>query len=167
MPVALRRERFAAPAWSTWSTPWKRLLERPVVADTGGPASDTAGVVGVVSGLQQRVELVDRVHHRHGHAVVAPEPAALTFHTALLVAALMPGLAVPGFKTVVRAKRNPALVLLPGAPEQHLFDRAVEVVVADLVNRHPAQPFEPIHVSFEERFLALGQKHPMRRARRL
>jgi hypothetical protein len=38
--------------------------------------------------------------------------------------------------------------------EQHLFDRAVEVVVADLVNRHPAQPFEPIHVSFEERFLA-------------
>lgn len=47
-------------------------------------------------------------------------------------------------------------------PEQHLLDRAVEVVVADLVDRYPAQAGEPVDVAFQERLLALGRcaAHP-------
>ena len=98
--------------------------------------------------------------------MVAAEPAALTFHPTLLVAAVVTGLAVPGFETVVRAERDPAFVLLTRPPEQHLLDRAVEVVVADLVDRHSTEPFERIHVALQESLLPLGRERPMRRTPR-
>jgi hypothetical protein len=72
--------------------------------------------------------------------VVTPEPSAFALDAPFFVAAVRSRLAIPGFKTVVRFERDPALVLLPGAPEQHLLDRAVEVVVADLVRRDTAEP---------------------------
>ena len=97
--------------------------------------------------------------------MVAAEPAALALHAALLVAAFMPGLAIQRVETVVRTERHPALVLLPRAPEQHLLDRGVEVVVADLVHRDPTQAFERMHVPLQERLLPLGQKRPVRRPR--
>src|SRR6476660_9447512 len=60
---------------------------------------------------------------------------------------------------------HPALVLLPRAPEQHLLDRAVEVVIADLVHWDPTQAFKRMHVPLEERLLPLGQKRLVRRTR--
>ena len=97
----------------------------------------------------------------------APEPAALALHAALLVAALMAGLAIPRLKTVVAAKRNPALVLLAGPPEQHLLDRAVEVVVADPHHRDPTEALEAIDMAFQESLLTLSQKHAVRRSPRM
>ena len=50
---------------------------------------------------------------------------------------------------------------MPGrlrAPEQHLLDRAVEVVVAHLVTRHPTQPLQRVDVAFQESLLPLGPK---------
>src|SRR5260370_38857631 len=108
--------------------PQQRLFKRPIVADAGRPVTHAACIIGVIGCLQQCVELLDRVDDWHGHAVVTAKPPALAFHAALLVAAFMSWLAIPGFKTVVRAERDPALVFLPGAPEQHLLDRAVEFV---------------------------------------
>src|ERR1700739_3135968 len=99
--------------------------------------------------------------------MVAAKPPTLAFHAAFFVAALMAGLAVPGLKTVMAAKGDPAFVLLPGAPEQHLLDRAVEVVVAHLVYGHPSEPLKSIHVAFQESLLPLDQKRPVRRARRV
>ena len=145
----------------------QRLLERPILGHTVGAVSNTSFVVGVIGGRQQRVKFVDRVHHRHGHAVGTPEPAAFAFHTAFLVAALMARLAIPRLKTVVRAKRERALVLLPAAPEQHLLDRAVEVVVADLLHRDPTEALEAVNVTFQKRLLTLGQKRAVRRASRI
>ena len=62
--------------------------------------------------------------------------------------AVVTGLAVPGFETVVRPERDPAFVFLTRPPEQHLFDRTVEVVVADLVDRDSAQAGEPTERGF-------------------
>jgi hypothetical protein len=59
--------------------------------------------------------------------VVSAKTAALALHAALLVTALRSWLAISGFQPIVRFERNPALVLLPGAPEQDLLNRAVEV----------------------------------------
>jgi hypothetical protein len=47
-------------------------------------------------------------------------------------------------KTEVAAKRDPALVLLTELPEQHLLDRTVEVVVADLHHRDPAKALKTL-----------------------
>ena len=93
--------------------PQQRLLERPVLAHAGGPVADPAGVISVIGGFQQGVEFIDGVHHRHRHAVVAAKPPALALDAALLVAALMSGLAVPGLKSVVASEtrssgRSPA-----------------------------------------------------------
>jgi hypothetical protein len=126
------------------------------------PVADPPPVIGIAGGLQQRVELLDGVHRRHRHAVVAAEPAALAFHPALLVAALMPRNAIPGVEAVVRAERDPALVLHPGAAKHHPLDRAGQVVVADLLGRHPAQPPERIDVALQERLLPLRQRGPVR-----
>ena len=87
------------------------------MTNTVGPVAHTSGVINVIGGFQQRVELLDGVHHRHRYAVVTAKPAAFALHAALLVAALMPRLAIPGFGTEVVAKRDPAVVFLPGAPE--------------------------------------------------
>src|SRR5690606_35589144 len=81
----------------------------PDLTNTVGAVSDPTMIVSVISSGQHRVELVEGVDHRHRHAVVASEPAAFAFHTALLVAAVMTGLAIPGFKTEVRPERDPAL----------------------------------------------------------
>ena len=142
-------------------------LQRPVLGHAGRAVADPAGVIGVIGGLQQGVEFVDGVHHRHRHAVVAAKPPALAFNPALLVAALMAGLAIPGLEPVVGAKRDPAVVLLPGSPEEDLGDRAVEVVVADLVDRHTAEAGEGVLVALQERLLASGDRGPVRRPRRI
>ena len=51
-----------------------------------------------VGGLQQRVELLDGVHRRHRHAVVAAEPAALAFDP--------PGASWRGWWTSTRSRRS-------------------------------------------------------------
>ena len=138
--------------------PQQRCFKRPIVADAGGSVTDTAGVVGVIGRLQQRVELVDRVHDGHWDTVVSTKPPTLTFHAALFVAALVAWPAIPTFDTVVRPECDPPLIFLPGASEQHLFNRAVEVVVADLVHRDPAQAFQRKDVPLQESLPPLGQK---------
>ena len=70
------------------------------MADAGHPVTDAAGIIGVIGGFQQCVELLDRVDDWHGHAVVTAKPAALALHTAFLVAAFMSWLAIPSFETV-------------------------------------------------------------------
>ena len=85
----------------------QRLLERPVLPNTVGAVGDPARVIGVISSGEQLVELFDGVDHRHRDAVVASEPAALALHAALLVAAVMTGLAVERVETVVGAERDP------------------------------------------------------------
>ena len=49
-----------------------------------------------------------------GHAVVAAKPPALALDAALLVAALMAGLAVPGLKAVVGRERRSSGRSRPG-----------------------------------------------------
>lgn len=139
----------------------QHLLHREILGHAGRPVADSAGVISVVGGGQHGVELIDGVHHRHRHAVVASEPPALAFDSAFFVAALMAGLAVPGLKPIVGAKHDPAVVLLAGSPEQDRGDRAVEVVVADLVGRHTAEAGEGVFVAFQKRLLPGGDRGPV------
>ena len=142
--------------------PQQLPFERPVVPDAARPAGDAAPVIGVIPGLEQDVELIDRVDGGHRDAVSAAEPAALAFHAALLVAALMAGLAVERVEAVVRPERRPPVRLHPAAAEQHPRHRGLEVVIADLHQRHAAEPPERMHVGFQERLLALRQRRPVR-----
>ena len=52
-----------------------------------------AGVVGLVGGTEQQVELRQAGNPGHGHQMAAPEATDLTLHAALLVGAVDPGLA--------------------------------------------------------------------------
>ena len=88
--------------------------------------------------------------------VVAAEPADLALDAALLVGALDAGLAVERVEPVVRPERDPPVGLDPGPAEQHPRHRRLQVVVADLAGRDPAQHVERVHVAFQERLLALG-----------
>ncbi len=94
--------------------------------------------------------------------MTAAEPAALAFHAAFLVAALMAGLAVKRVETVVRPERHPPVGLNPAAAQQHPRHRGLEVVVTDLLQRDAADPLERMHVSFQERLLTLRQRRPVR-----
>jgi len=75
-------------------------LEREVLGDAQRTVGDPAGVISQVVGLQQLVELGHRLDLRDRDQVVAAEPAALTFDTALLVRALNTGVAVEGVEPV-------------------------------------------------------------------
>jgi len=114
-------ERFAR------QRPQQFTLEGPVVPDTHRSVADAPPVIGVVPFFDQRVELVDRDHHRHRDAVVAAEPAALTLDAALLVTALMSGQAVEGVEAVGRAERvahiGASLRAIPTTFEACRYDR--------------------------------------------
>jgi hypothetical protein len=98
-------------------------------------------IVFGVRGREELVQLRDRVHHRHRDAVGAAEPAALTFHPALLMGALAVG-------------------LQPVPASQHLRHRSLQIVVADMAERHPARLLERIYVTLQERLLAPGCRTP-------
>ena len=91
----------------------------------------------------------------------APEPATLALHATLLVTALMARAAIERVETVVGAERGPAIGLDPGAAEQHPAHGGFEVVVADLLGRHAAEPFEGVDVAFQKRLLPLRQRRPV------
>ena len=141
--------------------PQQLPLNLPVVPDTHRAVADAPPVVGVIAGLDQRIQLINRADRGHRDAMRAAEPAALAFHTALLVATLVPGLAVERVKAIVRPERHPPVGLGPAAAEQHPRRRRLEVVIADLLQRHTAEPFERVHVGLQERFLALRQRRPV------
>ena len=71
------------------------------------------------------------------------------------------GLAIKCLKSVPRAERQPALVLLPVPAPQHLVHRRLEVVVADPRPRHPARHRERGHVPFQQRLLRAGGVDPV------
>ncbi len=96
----------------------------------------------------------------------AAEPSALALHPALLVRAVDAGLAVEAVEPVVRPERHPLLGLQPVAPEQHPRHRRLEIVVADPVERHPAEGLERVHVPLDERLLPLRGEHPVHRPAR-
>jgi hypothetical protein len=132
-------------------------LDGEHLPDGARPGPDAPGVVGDVPGIDQGVELGQRVDLGDRDEVIAAEPADLTFDAAFLVGALQSGLAVEGLDRLVRPECDPALGFhpLPGEP-QHLGDGGFEVVVADLAAWHPAQYPEGVLVAFEEGFLAAG-----------
>jgi hypothetical protein len=74
------------------------------------------------------------------------------------VAALVAGAAIERVETVVGAEHHPAVGFHSGAAEQHSGHGGFEVVVADLLGRHAAEPFEGVDVAFQERLLALRQR---------
>jgi hypothetical protein len=100
----------------------------------------------------------------HRHQVVAAEPAALTLHTALLVGALPPGPAVERVEPRPGTKLHPPIRLGPVPPEQHSGHGGFQVVVTDLLGRHPAELGERLQVALQKRLLALRAKRPVHRA---
>lgn len=86
--------------------------------------------------------------------MVASEPADLPLDAALLVRTLDSGLAIEGFDAVVGTDGGPPVGLDPLAGEpDHARDGGLEVVVADLPGRHPAEHVEGVDVTLEEGFL--------------
>jgi hypothetical protein len=77
-----------------------QLLVLPVLTNGVGAVSNPAPIVSLIGRGKHRVELVDRVHHGHRHTVGAAKPPTLALHTALLVAAVVTGLAIPRLETV-------------------------------------------------------------------
>ena len=97
----------------------------------------------------------------------AAEPAAVAFHPALLVRAVLTGQAVERLEPVVRAEGQPARRLAAVAPEQHPVHRRTQVVIANVAGRNAAQDLERGHMAFQERLLALGGEHPVHRPPRV
>ncbi len=86
--------------------------------------------------------------------VVASGPADLPLDAALLVCTLDSGLAIEGFDAVVGTDGGPPVGLDPLAGEpDHARDGGLEVVVADIPGRHPAEHVEGVDVTLEEGFL--------------
>lgn len=166
VPVDSRGQRGPGLERLTRQRPQQRCLEREVGGDTDRAALQTAVVVGRVGGRDQGVELGDRVHPGHRDQVVAAEPAALDLDPALLVGALLARAAVEGVEPVVGPEGDPLAGLHPSAAEQHPSDRRLEVVVADVDHRHPAQLGERVHMAFQEGLLALRLERPVHRLAR-
>jgi hypothetical protein len=74
----------------------------------------------------------------------------------------MTGAAVERVEAVVGAESGPAVGLDPGAAEQHPGHGGLEIVVADLIGRDAAEPFEGVDVAFQKRLLSLGQRRAVR-----
>ena len=107
-----------------------------------------------------RVDLGDR------DQMVAAEPAALALDAALLVGALDAGMAVERLEAVVGPERHPAGRLGAVAAEQHPRHRRLQVVVADVEHRGPAEGGERGLMAFQERLLPLGGVGPVHRLAR-
>jgi hypothetical protein len=88
----------------------------------------------------------------------APKPAAFSFHPSLFVPLADAGLAVERIKSHVRTEQHPPIGLSPVAPKQDSLNRRFEVIVPDLVERHPTQLGKCVLMAVEERFLALSAK---------
>jgi hypothetical protein len=97
-------------------------------------ASETMVVDRGVIGGALSTQAVDLGHRNE---MGAPEPAALSFHPALLVSPADPRLAVERVKAHVGPEQDPSVGLRPVAAEQNPRHRRFEVVVADLVERYP------------------------------
>lgn len=122
--------------------------------DRAGAGPDPPGIVGFVPGVDHSVELGEGVDFWDGDEVVASEPADLPLDAALLVRTLDSGLAIEGFDAVVGTDGGPPVGLDPLAGEpDHARDGGLEVVVADLPGRHPAEHVEGVDVTLEEGFL--------------
>jgi hypothetical protein len=142
----------------------QRPLDRQELPDGPCPAADPPGLVIGVPGVDHRVERPDRLHLGNRDEVVAAEPADLPLDAAFLVGAADPGLAVEGVQAPVGAERGPPVGLHPRPAEpDDLRDRRLEVVIADLPGRHPAQDPERVLAALEERLLAARQRHAVHR----
>ena len=141
--------------------PQQAGFEREVLPDVAGAVADPAGVVSKVVAGQQAVELGQRVDFGDRDQVVAPEPAALTLHAALLMRPLDTGMAVKRLEAMMGTKRHPTPRLGAVAAEQHPRHRSYEVVVTDVEHRRPAEHLESSLVAFQERLLPLGCVGPM------
>ncbi len=133
----------------------QRPLKLEVGTDRAGAVLDPPGEVGLVSPLEPGIELAQGRDVGLRDEVVAPEPADLALHSALLMRSLNAGHAVEGVEPGVRAKQRPPVGLGAGAPEQHPGHGAPQVVVADVHRRDPEDP-ERLQVSLDERLLSLG-----------
>src|SRR6185312_16478363 len=92
--------------------------------------------------------------------VVTAEPADVALDSAFLVGALAAWLAVESLETVVRPEGGPSRHLGPRPGQaQHGRHRALEVVVADMPERHAAQDRERVHVAFQEGLLTARGGH--------
>lgn len=118
-------------------------------------------------GIDHGVQLREAVDLGDRDQVVAAVPADLALHAALLVSTGDAGLAVEGIQAVVGAERGPSVGLdsLTVEPD-HLRDRGLEIVVADLANRYPEDP-ERMGVALEERLLTGRCRHPVHRLTRV
>ena len=94
--------------------PQQLPFKRPVVSHAARAVADAPPVTSVVPGLEQRIQLINRADSRHRDAVVATKPAAFALHAALLMAALVAGLAVERVKAVVRSGMPPTGRTRPG-----------------------------------------------------
>jgi hypothetical protein len=111
-----------------------------VFPDRAGAGPDPPGIVGFVPGVDHSVEFGEGVDLGDRDEVVASEPADLPLDAALLVRTLDSGLAIEGFDAVVGTDGGPPVGLDPLAGEpDHARDGGLEVVVADLSGRHPAE----------------------------
>ncbi len=141
--------------------PQQGSLEREVLPDTHRAVADPAGIVSEVVADQQLVELGHGVDLRDRDQVVAAEPAALTLHAALLMRPLDTGVAVERLEAMMGPERHPAPGLGAVAAKQHPRHRGLEVVVADVEHRRPAEHRERRQVPFQERLLPLGGIGPV------
>jgi hypothetical protein len=94
-------------------------------------------VFRVVDDRDPFVELGQRGDLRHGHQVVAPEPAHLTLDAAFLMGALDAGQAVPRLEAHVGSELHPPVTFSAGAPEHHPGDRRPHIVISDLDRGRP------------------------------
>jgi len=138
----------------------QRLFECEALRDRLGPGPDAAGIVLLVPLFDHLVQLGERGDLGDGNEVIAAEVADHPFDPALLVGPFDARPAVETFNAEVRTEGDPPVGIRPRpALPQHPGDGGLEVVVADLAPRDPAQRPQRVDMAFEEGFLAAGGEH--------
>ncbi|WP_327238971.1 hypothetical protein OG243_01525 [Streptomyces sp. NBC_01318] len=156
-----RREQPARLEWLLGQRHQQRLFDCKVLRDSLGPGADAAGIVLPVPLFDHLVQLSERGDLGDGNEVIAAEVADHPFDPALLVGTFDAGPAVEALDAEVRAERDPPVCLHASAAlPQHPGNGGLQVVVANLGPRDPAQRPQRVDVAFEEGFLPAGGKHP-------
>lgn len=136
--------------------PQRRTLQRSqrvhTVTGAGSAARHPTLPVAEVARLHERVQIGERVEHRHGGEVVAAEPADVALDAALLMGTGDAGLAEERLEPVVRTQRDEPFVLGAVTARQDLRSCGLQVVVADQTG-HTVEAFERPDVRVGERLL--------------
>src|SRR5436305_520636 len=107
------------------------------------------GVIQVVGGREQLIEVSQRSDLGHGHQMPAPEPPDFALDAALFVAPHQTWATEKRVESIVATQRDEPLGLLPTPTTQYPNHRRFEIVIPNPPG-HTTQPFKRADVALQE-----------------